>query len=156
MKTYKTLFVAALACVASLQSFSQTNPAVTESIPTDYLTKEFHAGRRDAVRKMMPENSVAVIFAYPERVFSQDVNYAYHANPDLYYFSGYKETSDVLLKFKDMQHEQEGDYKEMVFVQCCDPRQELLTGIRLGVEGVKSKLGFSNVYNGEEFAKYAI
>jgi len=142
--------------MASLQSFSQTNPAVTENLPKDYLTKEFHAGRRDALRKLMADNSVAVIFAYPERVFSQDVNYAYHANPDLYYFSGYKETNAILLIFKEMQHGQDGDYNEMFFVQSRDPQQEQWTGKRLGVEGVKTKLGFSKVYNSEEFAKSPI
>src|SRR5579859_3032516 len=150
MKIYKTLFLAALTCVVSIHSFSQT---VSESLPTDYLTKEFHAGRRDALRKMMPDNSVAVIFAYPERVFSNDVNYVYHANPDLYYFSGYKETSAVLLIFKEMQHGQDGDYNELFFVQNRDPRQEQWTGKRLGVEGVKSKLGFAKVYNSVEFAE---
>ena len=149
MKIYKTLFVAALVCTVSIHSFSQT---VSVSLPKDYLTKEFHAGRRDALRKLMPDNSVAVIFAYPERVFSRDVNYAYHPNPDLYYFSGYKETSAVLLIFKDAQHGQDGDYNELFFVQSRDPQQEQWTGRRLGVEGVKSKLGFSKVYNSEEFA----
>jgi Xaa-Pro aminopeptidase len=156
MKIYKTLFVAALACLASLQSLSQTVPATSENLPKDYLTKEFHAGRRDALRKMMPDNSVAVIFAYPERVFSRDVNYAYHANPDLYYFSGYKETSAVLLIFKDMQHDQDGDYNELFFVQSRDPQQEQWTGRRLGVDGVKNKLGFKKVYNSEEFAGSAV
>ncbi|MGB3078657.1 MAG: aminopeptidase P N-terminal domain-containing protein, partial [Saprospiraceae bacterium] len=61
-----------------------------DPLPTDYLTKEFHAGRRDALRALMPEHSIIVIFAYPERVFSQDINYVYHPNPDLYYFTGYK------------------------------------------------------------------
>lgn len=152
MKIYKTLFIAALASLASLQSFCQTNSVVIENLPKDYLTKEFHAGRRDALRKLMPDNSVAVIFAYPERVFSQDVNYAYHANPDLYYFSGYKETSAVLLIFKETQHGQDGDYNEIFYVQSRDPQQEQWTGKRLGVEGVKTKLGFSKVYNSEEFA----
>ena len=156
MKIYKTLFIVAFACTVSLQSFSQTNPVVTENLPKDYLTKEFHAGRRDALRKLMPDNSVAVIFAYPERVFSQDVNYAYHANPDLYYFSGYKETSAVLFIFKAMQHGQDGDYNELFFVQSRDPRQEQWTGKRLGVEGVKSKLGFNKVYNSEEFVNYGV
>ena len=156
MKIYKTLFIVAFACTVSLQSFSQTNPIVTENLPKDYLTKEFHAGRRDALRKLMPDNSVAVIFAYPERVFSQDVNYAYHANPDLYYFSGYKETSAVLFIFKAIQHGQDGDYNELFFVQSRDPRQEQWTGKRLGVEGVKSKLGFNKVYNNEEFVNYGV
>lgn len=152
MKINKTLFVAALACAVSLQSFSQTDPTASENLPKDYLTKEFHAGRRDALRRMMPDNSVAFIFAYPERVFSNDVNYAYHANPDLYYFAGYKETNAVLLIFKEMQHGKDGDYNEIFYVQSRDPRQEQWTGKRLGVEGVKSKLGFSKVYNSGEFA----
>lgn len=154
MKVFsKTFFIVAIACMASLQSFSQT---VSESLPTDYLTKGFHAGRRDALRKLMPGNSVAVIFAYPERVFSQDINYAYHASPDLYYLSGYKETSAVLLIFKEMQHNQDGDYNELFFVQSRDPQQEQWTGRRLGVEGVKCKLGFGKVYNSEQFANYGI
>ncbi|RKR10976.1 hypothetical protein C8C82_2978 [Flavobacterium sp. 81] len=40
-----------------------------ENLPTDYLSKEFHKGRREAFRNLMPANSVAVIFSYPERVF---------------------------------------------------------------------------------------
>jgi hypothetical protein len=34
---------------------------------TDLLSKEFHKGRRDAVRSKMPDKSVAVFFASPER-----------------------------------------------------------------------------------------
>src|SRR6266852_7236737 len=71
-----------------------------ENLPTDYLSPAFHAGRRQALRDLMPANSVAVIFAYPEEVFSKDVNYTYHPNPDLFYFSGYKEANAVLLIFK--------------------------------------------------------
>ncbi|MDB5145178.1 MAG: family metallopeptidase [Mucilaginibacter sp.] len=150
----KTLFITALTCTIALQNFSQESATV--SLPKDYLTKEFHAGRREALRKLMPENSVAVIFAYPERVFSQDVNYAYHPNPDLYYFSGYKETSAVLLIFKDMQHGTDGDYNELFFVQKRDLAREQWTGKRLGVEGVKSQLGFNKVYNSEEFENFHI
>ena len=72
-------------------------------LPGDYLNKDFHAGRREALRKMMPENSVVVIFSYPERVYSLDNNYNYHQNPDLYYFTGYTEPEGVLLIFKENQ-----------------------------------------------------
>ena len=34
-----------------------------DDLPTDYLSKEFHAGRRDALRKLMPDNSVFVVMA---------------------------------------------------------------------------------------------
>ena len=59
----KILIIAVLFSLCSLQSFSQS--AADDGLPKDYLTKEFHAGRRDALRAMMPANSVAVIFAYP-------------------------------------------------------------------------------------------
>jgi Xaa-Pro aminopeptidase len=120
-------------------------------LPTDYLSKEFHAGRRDALRKIMPDNSVVVIFAYPERVFSRDVNYAYHPNPDLYYFSGYKEPDAVLLIFKENQKKGDTSFNELFYIRKKNPLQEQWTGRRLGVDGVQSQLGFKLVYNGDEF-----
>ena len=70
-------------------------------LPADYLTASFHAGRRDAIREIMPDKSVMIVFAYPTRTFSNDVEYLYHQNPDLYYFSGYKEAHSLLLIFKE-------------------------------------------------------
>ena len=123
-----------------------------EGLPTDYLTKEFHAGRRDALRKLMPDNSVFVVMAYPTRTFSNDVDYLYHQNPDMYYFSGYKEPHSLLLIFKEEQKGIDGpSYKELIFVQKKDPRAEQWTGRRLGTEGAKEKLGFKYAYNGEDF-----
>jgi len=128
-----------------------------ENLPTDYLSKSWHAGRREALRAIMPDNSVAVIFAYPTRTFSNDVSYPYHPNPDLYYFSGYKEPQAVLLIFKEPQKAiGGGTYKELFFVQQRDPQAEQWTGRRLGVEKVKSELGFDSVYNGSAFADYPI
>lgn len=127
-----------------------------EHLPTDYLSKEFHEGRRDALRKMMPDNSVVVIFAYPERVFSRDVNYNYHQNPDLYYFSGYKEPDAVLLIFKETQKKGDTAYNELFFIRKRNPQQEQWTGRRLGVEGVQKKLGFKQVYNSDEFKNFPL
>ena len=49
-----------------------------DDLPTDYLTKEFHRGRREAARKLMPKNSVMVVFAAPMRTFSNDVEYIFN------------------------------------------------------------------------------
>jgi Xaa-Pro aminopeptidase len=128
-----------------------------ENLPTDYLTKEFHAGRREALRARMPERSVAVIFSFPTRTFSNDVNYPYHPNPDLYYLTGYTEPQAVLILFKEPQKGPGGGtFKELFFVQHRDPQAEQWTGRRLGVEKVKKQLGFDSVYNGEEFKDYPI
>lgn len=105
----------------------------------------------------MPPRSVAVIFAYPTRNFSNDVDFPYHPNPDLYYFSGYKEPNAVLFIFKDPQHAPDGStYKELFFVQHRDPEQESWTGRRLGAEKVRTQLGFDHVYTGGEFAQYPL
>lgn len=121
-------------------------------LPADYLSKEFHAGRRDALRKIMPDNSVFVVMAFPTRTFSNDVEYLYHQNPDMYYFSGYKEPHSLLLIFKEEQKGKDGAvYNEMIFVQKKNAQAEQWTGRRLGIEGAKEKLGFNYAYNGEDF-----
>ena len=105
----------------------------------------------------MPDNSVTIIFSYPSRVFSKDVNFPYHQNPDLYYFSGYKEANSVLLIFKEAQTTADNKtYKDLFFIQKKDSAQEIWTGKRMGVENVKSKLGFEMVFNGSDFKNFPI
>ena len=125
--------------------------------PADYLSATFHAGRRAALREIMPANSVMVVFAFPTRTFSNDIDYFYHPNPDMYYFSGYKEPHAVLFIFKSEQQDSSANkFNELLFVQKKNPQAEQWTGKRLGTEGVKEKLGISKSYNGEEFKNTSI
>ncbi|MEJ5995556.1 aminopeptidase P N-terminal domain-containing protein [Pedobacter sp. Du54] len=147
----KKLFILLILCILGQNSIAQ------DFEPKDYFTKEFHAERREALRKNMPEGSVMAIFAYPTRNFSNDVDYLYHQNPDLYYFTGYKEPDAVLFIFKDQQTDANGkSFKELFFVQKRNPQQESWTGKRLGVEGAKEKLGLPMSFNGSDFAAYPI
>jgi Xaa-Pro aminopeptidase len=127
-----------------------------ENLPADYLPASFHKGRRDALRQLLPDNSVFVVFAAPERIYANDVNYRYHQNPDLYYFSGYKETDAVLLIFKEPQKTDSGTCNELFFVRKRNPLAEQWTGRRLGVEGVKQQLGFEKVYNSDAFKNFKL
>ncbi len=141
----------------SLTVIAQPPAKQTDDLPEDYLPKEFHAGRRDALRQIMPDNSVMVVFAYPTRTFSNDVEYLYHQNPDMYYFTGYKEPHSLLLVFKEEQTDSLGNtYKELLFVQKRSAQAEQWTGRRLGVEGAKEKLGFASAYNGGDFKQLPI
>jgi Xaa-Pro aminopeptidase len=138
-------------------SFLMTSVNSQENLPTDYLSKEFHAGRRAELRKLMPANSVMMILAAPTRTFSNDVGYLYHQNPDMYYFSGYREPHSMLFIFKEDQNDGSGiSFNELFFIQKRNPQAEQWTGKRLGTEGVKGKLGIKMVYNGEEFKKFNI
>ena len=123
-----------------------------EGTPKDYLSSEFHKGRREALRAKMPSNSVAVFFANPVRNRANDVDYIYHQDPDFYYLTGYKEPHAVLVIFSEEQSGDKGkNYDEVLYVQEKDPRAEMWTGYRLGVEGAKNDLGFNTVLNGKEF-----
>jgi len=133
------------------------NLVAQDNLPTDYLSKEFHKSRREAARALMPDNSVMVVFAAPTRTFSNDVTYFYHQNPDLYYFTGYKEPNSVLFIFKDQQTGADGiKYNELFFIQKRNPLAEQWTGRRLGTEGVKAKLGINSVYNNDELKNFPL
>jgi len=125
--------------------------------PEDYLSAEFHKARREAFRKQMPKNSVAVFFANPERNRSNDVDYVYHQDPNFYYLTGYKEPNAVLVIFSENQINSEGaNYNEVLYVRKRDPEREQWTGRRLGVGGAKSQLGFEIAFNGSEFMNSGI
>jgi Xaa-Pro aminopeptidase len=132
-------------------------PSQDDDLPKDYFSASFHAGRRAALREIMPQGSVMVVFAYPTRTFSNDVQYFYHQNPDLYYFSGYKEPHSVLLIFKEEQTDSAGgSYSEVLFVQKKNANAEQWTGKRLGIEGAQKKLGIRVALNGEKFKDFNI
>jgi len=128
-----------------------------KDLPEDYLTASFHKGRREAARKLMPEGSVMLVFAAPTRNYANDVDYFYHQNPDLYYFSGYKEPNAVLLIYKEMQKgEDGGSFNEILFVQKRDALAEQWTGRRLGAEGARKKLGFEKTMVTDSFSSFLL
>ena len=123
-------------------------------LPEDYLSKEFHAERRNKVKDLMPKNSVAVFFANAVRNRANDVEYVYHQDPNFYYLTGYKEPHAILLLFKDEQTIQGKTFNEVLFVQERNEYAEMWTGKRLGVTGVQDNLGFRVVFNGREFKSF--
>jgi len=130
----------------SMSVFSQT--------PTDFLSKEFHKERRATLRAKMPTNSVVVVFANPIRNRANDVDYVFHQDPNFYYLTGYREPNAVLVLFSNKQTNEKGEtYSEMIFVQERNEQAEMWNGKRLGIEGAKNELGFSQAFNGEDFAK---
>ena len=147
MNTYK--FLIALFLVSTFSVFSQT--------PTDYLGKDFHKSRREALRAKMPANSVAVVFANPLRNRANDVDYVFHQDPNFYYLTGYREPNGVLVMFSENQTDADGTtFNEILYVQKRDTRAEQWNGKRLGVEGAKNELGFKVAFNAEAFINTTI
>jgi Xaa-Pro aminopeptidase len=117
----------------------------------DLLSAEFHRGRREALRELMPDGGVAVLFANPVRNRSNDVDFEYHQDPDLYYLSGLREPDAVLLLFKEPRSINGTSTTELLVVRARDPKREVWDGHRLGSEGAKAVLGLKYTMTGEEF-----
>lgn len=130
---------------------------ISQDLPTDYLPADFHKDRRDAVRAKLPPNTAVVLFANAERNRANDVDYVYHQDPNFYYLTGYKEPNALLILFSEPQTDASGNtFDEIFYVQERNARAEQWTGKRLGVEGVKEKLGFNMVFNGGEFENFPL
>jgi Xaa-Pro aminopeptidase len=134
-----------------------TTFAQNPDLPDDFLGKSWHKERRQKLRESLPANSVAVFFANAVRNRANDVDYAYHQDPNFFYLTGYREPQAVLFVFKDKQTAANGaQYDEIIFVQERNALGEMWTGRRLGAEGTKTQLGFDQAFNGSEFKKYNV
>lgn len=122
----------------------------------DYLSKDFHLKKRNALRALMPEKSAAVFFANPVRNRSNDVDFEYSQDPDFYYLSGYKEPNAVLILFKEPRTLDGKLVNELIFVQERNAKAEIWTGKRLGVDGTIKRCGIEAVYNGIDFKGFGI
>lgn len=143
--------------LALLILFIAFQTVAQKGTPEDYLSAQFHKERREALRKQMPPNTVAVFFANAQRNRANDVNYVYHQDPNFYYLTGYKEPNAVLIIFSENQKNSDGKiYNELFYVQEKNPQKEQWTGYRLGVEGTKQQLGFDMVFNGKNFLNSGI
>lgn len=123
-----------------------------EEYDTDMMPPSFHMGRRNALREMMPKNSVAIFFSNPIRNRSNDVDYEYHQDPNFYYLTGLTEPNSILLVFSEPQEVNGEKTNEVIFVQERDESKELWNGSRLGVDGVQ-KMGLQKVLSNKEFKK---
>ena len=150
------IYIILLFVIVSLNLFSQDSNSINKVYystiyENDKLPSSFFKDRRKVFRENMPDNSIAFIFAAPIRNRSNDVNFEYHQNPNLYYLTGYEEPNSVLLITKT--ENQIAGYKtnEILFVQARDESKEIWDGRRLGVDGAKLILEISTAINTSEF-----
>lgn len=155
--------VMAFFCLMNGPAFSQNEKLLildtsNASLKTDYdydlLSPEFHKRRREELRKLMPDNSVAVFFSSPVRNRSNDVNYEYHQDPDFFYLTGLTEPNAALIVFKSQNAYGEVITNEIVFVQPRSIVDEKWTGKRLGPEQATEKLGIETAFSNSQFADF--
>ncbi|AWW30821.1 aminopeptidase P family protein [Echinicola strongylocentroti] len=143
MRILRTLLFCLL--LSGLQQLS------AQSYFDDGLGQDFHRERRATLRTLLPGNSVAVIFTNPVKNRSNDVDFIYHPNTDFFYLTGYREPNAVLLIFSDDQEIDGQTTNEVIYVQPRDENAEMWNGKRLGIKGVKEKLGFEQAFLNTDF-----
>jgi len=122
----------------------------------DLLPATFFAKNREALRQLMPNNSVAVLFSSPVRNRSNDVDYEYHQDPNFYYLTGLTEPHAAILIFKENQEFNDFKTNEILFLQKKDKKNELWTGKKEGIEGAILNLRLNTVMKNEEFLNFNI
>lgn len=142
--------------------FSQENAVLISSQPTevkyneydtDLLPASFFENNRNQLRKLMPKNSVVVLFANPIRNRSNDVDFQYHQDPNFFYLTGLRESNAVLFIFKEVQqYGNDVHTDEILFVQKSNSLDEVWTGKRLGVEGAEKLLGLKKAIPSDDFS----
>jgi Xaa-Pro aminopeptidase len=122
------------------------------------LSASFYKDRRDALRRIMPPNSVFVLFASPKRTFSGDVDYIYHQNPDMFYFSGYSEPNSMMYIFKEEQKADslQNPFSEVIFTPEVDLQQVAMTGKIMGSEEAMKELGIQLALEASKYRKFPV
>ncbi len=142
------IFLKAQENVMELPKDSIVKPVLYE---TDLLPASFFKKNRNALRQLMPANSVAVFFANPIKNRSNDVDYEYHQDPNFYYLTGLKEPHAILLVFKENQLFNDFSTDEILFMQAQNKIDEQWTGKTLGINGAKDSLGLKTAFRNEDF-----
>lgn len=115
------------------------------------MPEDEYQERRESLRSLLPDNSVAVFFSAPIKNRSNDTDYHYHPDRNLLYLSGWEEPHAVLVVFKNPQTDEEGQYSEVLYVRDRDPYEELWNGRILGVERAQ-QMKLERVKDRKEFS----
>jgi len=107
------------------------------------ISPEF-SQRREKFFSKLDDNSIAILTSNDIGIMSNDVDYYYRQNSDLYYLSGFVEPKTVLVFEKN-----EGETKYTMIVPPKDPEFETWNGRRSGVEGAKENFGADESYSNE-------
>ncbi len=128
-----------------------TKPFITPPAPkfTDAERHAELARRRAAVAAKMEDNSVMILFSGQPRIYTNDVDYAFRQENNLYYLTNLKQTRATLVMKKAG-----GKVSEMVYVPKRDPRQETWTGHMYSNEEVATISGIKTIADASEFAAF--
>ncbi len=105
------------------------------------MNREFHAGNRERLYRMMKPNSLLVLFSGEEVRKTNDEYYVFFADRSFYYLTGLDGKETVLLAIKDS----EGNVSERVYILPPDAHAERWNGRRIKPAEAEEKSGVRDV-----------
>jgi Xaa-Pro aminopeptidase len=124
-RSFALLFILALAFSVSAALPDPNSIRVTPPAPK-YTDAERHAelaGRRAAVAAKMADNSILVLFSAEPKLYTNDVDYVFRQENNIYYLTNLKQEGATLVISK-----MDGTVSETLFLPRRDPRREAWTG----------------------------
>src|SRR5262245_22268782 len=122
-------------CLVTLAAVAGLAPTAS----ADELTKDLTARRAKLIAKATPE-SILVFFSAPERTYSNDVDYEYRQDSDLYYLTGITQPDTILVLMPGNR-----TTKEFPFVRPADPLRDHREGHTLTAEEAAGVSGVAHV-----------
>lgn len=126
--------------MSALVRFADLQPG-----PAPQLDRSVFASRRRRLATSLGSGHVMVVATHPPAVFSNDVAYTFRPGSDFWYLTGFEEPGAVLFL-------EGGSGRTTLFVQERDPKREIWTGRRLGVERAAITLGVDAAFGVGELA----
>ncbi len=110
-------------------------------VPEAERLAELRRRREATLRKMSPE-SVMVLFSAEPRIYTNDVDYHYRQENNLYYLTGIRQNGAVLVLIPGAKRT-----REILFMPPRDPRYETWNGRMLSLDEARAQSGISEVWD---------
>lgn len=126
------------------------------SILKNGLPSSFHSIKRDSLRSLLPDRSMALVFSGGEKVRSNDVFYPFHQDANFFYLTGLNEPDALLLLFKEPLALSDDTVTEIIFVPGKSKEYERWNGFRHGTHGASTELNIQKAMVNKDFADFEI
>lgn len=158
MKKYSILPAFALICLLSAVSFAKliefTAPSVIPETPpapviSDAERQTELAARREKVFAAMKDNSILIMFSTEPRVYTNDVDYVYRQENNLYYLTALNQKSITLVLIKNGSQR-----NEVLFVPKRNPQRETWNGRMYSNDDTTRLSGIKTIVDSAEWTDF--
>lgn len=107
------------------------------------------AARRQRLMQRFGADTMVVLFSAPARTYSNDVDYEYHQDSNLYYLTGLTQEDTLLVLMPG-----NATRREILFIKDRNPEREHWTGRLLGRDDARERTGIATVLSSASFEAF--